>query len=209
MNTRRENVLGGIVGAFLGSLIGVAVMVLLGQIGFVSAVSGIVMGVCALKGYEILGGKLSTKGIIFSVIIMIIMVYVGNRLDFAITLHREVYTEDSLTTVFRYLDKGIAQLKAQGVDMSGYGTNLAMQYGFSALGAASTIISALKGTRKKANKGNAGGQDIYGKQGMSGQNPYGQQGMGGQNPYGSPGMDDMQGDLGLGDDINMNDTFDL
>ena len=49
---KRENVPAGIVGAFLGSLIGVACAVLIGQLGYVASISGLVMAVCALKGYE-------------------------------------------------------------------------------------------------------------------------------------------------------------
>ena len=48
---KRENVPAGIVGAFLGSLIGVACAVLIGQLGYVASISGLVMAVCALKGY--------------------------------------------------------------------------------------------------------------------------------------------------------------
>ena len=59
---KRENVPAGIVGAFLGSLIGVACAVLIGQLGYVASVSGLVMAVCALKGYELLGGSLTKKG---------------------------------------------------------------------------------------------------------------------------------------------------
>ena len=147
LESKSENVVGGVVGALLGSVLGVIVKVILGQIGFVSAISGVVMGVCALKGYELLGGKLTKKGIVVSVIIMILMVWVGNRLDWAITLRKEVYTEDSLFTVFRYLGEGLRQLKDAGADVSGYYTNLAMQYGFSALGAVSTILSTVRNAR--------------------------------------------------------------
>ena len=50
----RDNVIAGTVGAFLGSLIGVACIVILSKLGYVSAVSavsGLVMAVCAIKGY--------------------------------------------------------------------------------------------------------------------------------------------------------------
>ena len=48
---KRENVLAGIVGAFLGSLIGVACIVIVGQMGYVASICGLVMAVCSLKGY--------------------------------------------------------------------------------------------------------------------------------------------------------------
>lgn len=147
LDAKPENVVGGVVGAVLGSLVGVLAIVLLGQLGYVSALSGIVMGVCALKGYELLGGKLTKRGIIISVIVMIFMVFVGNRLDWAISLQREIYTDDTVFTVFRYLDQALEQLKANGADTSGYITNLLMQYAFSALGAGSMIATAVKNAK--------------------------------------------------------------
>ena len=47
------------------------------------------MAVCTLKGYEIGSGKLSKRGIVISVILMLVMTYVGDRLDWAIMIARE------------------------------------------------------------------------------------------------------------------------
>lgn len=60
---KRENIVAGAVGAFLGAMLGGACIVMLGQLGYVAALSGMVMAVCALKGYELLGGRLSVKGV--------------------------------------------------------------------------------------------------------------------------------------------------
>ena len=83
-NEKKENMIGGIVGALVGSLLGVACIVILSQLGYVAALSGVVMAVCTLKGYEIGSGKLSKRGIVISVILMLVMTYVGDRLDWAI-----------------------------------------------------------------------------------------------------------------------------
>ena len=56
---RPENIPAGIVGAFLGTLLGVVCTVVIGQLGYVASVSGLIMAVGALKGYELLGGRLS------------------------------------------------------------------------------------------------------------------------------------------------------
>lgn len=142
---KRENVISGIVGAFLGSLIGVVVIVLLDQLGYVAALSGIVMGVCTLKGYELLGGKLSKRGVVISVLIMILMVWVGTRAAWALALQKEIYTDESFFTVFRYFDTAVDSLNAQGVDItSDFMESLFMQYLFSVLGSASTIITAFR-----------------------------------------------------------------
>ena len=63
---KRENIAAGIVGAFLGTLLGVVCIVIIDQMGYVASVSGFVMAICALKGYELLGGTLSKKGAVIS-----------------------------------------------------------------------------------------------------------------------------------------------
>ena len=78
---KTENMVAGTVGALLGSLLGVACIVLLGQLGYVAAVSGIVMAICTMKGYELLGGRFSTVGLVVSIVLMLGMTYVGYQLD--------------------------------------------------------------------------------------------------------------------------------
>lgn len=139
-NQKKENLVGGVVGALLGSLLGVAVIVLLGQLGYVAALSGIVLGVCALKGYELLGGRLSTKGIVISIVIMVIMVYVGNRLDWAVSAAK-YYVDLDVLSAFRL----IPALLREGYLVAGtYYGNLAMVYLFTAVGAVPTIINTLR-----------------------------------------------------------------
>lgn len=69
-----ENVLAGIVGAFLFSLVGGVLWFVLYQFGYLAAISGIVGVVCAIKGYSIFSKKESIKGIIISVIIAVIVI---------------------------------------------------------------------------------------------------------------------------------------
>ena len=69
----KENVLAGIVGAFLFSLAGGALWYVLYQIGIIAAISAIVGVIAAIKGYEIFSKGSSLKGIIISVIIAFIV----------------------------------------------------------------------------------------------------------------------------------------
>ncbi|MGI6160602.1 MAG: hypothetical protein ACOYJD_01080 [Christensenellales bacterium] len=132
-----ENVVGGIVGAFLGSLIGVAVIVIIGQLGFVASLSGVVMGVCTVKGYELLGGRLSNKGIVISIVLMLLMIYVGNRVDWALLIAAtfEVGIIESFNAVPILYSEGY---------LTGYIAELLMVYGFAALGAIPTIINRVR-----------------------------------------------------------------
>ena len=70
---KQENVIAGIVGAFLFSLAGAVVWVLLDLIGFYAGISGLVAAVCAIKGYQIFGGKLSKKGVIIAAVIALLV----------------------------------------------------------------------------------------------------------------------------------------
>ncbi|NCB91706.1 MAG: hypothetical protein EOM40_03920 [Clostridia bacterium] len=141
---KKENVVGGIVGALLGSLVGVFAIVILGQLGYVAALSGVVMGICALKGYELLAGKLSTKGVVISAVVMIIMVYMGYQTDWAITVAS--YFETGFFESFR----AIPQLISEGyIESSNYYGNLALSYLFTAGGAIPTVMSSMK-NRKMA-----------------------------------------------------------
>ena len=146
-----ENVIGGIVGALLGSLLGVAAIILLSQLGYISAVSGIVMGVCALKGYEILGGKLTTKGIIISVVIMLIMVYVGDRFDWAIVVAKA--WEENVFDCFRAIPELI---KEEVIAESDYIGNLVKLYLFCLLGAVPSVIGLVKSKQIENNVSRVG-----------------------------------------------------
>lgn len=137
--SKHENVVGGTVGALLGSLLGVLSILLFSQMGYVAAISGVIMAVCTLKGYEMLGGKLTKKGIVISVVLMVLMTVVGNQLDWAIALTKEVDVD--ILTAFRVIPQ---LLKEEIIDLASYFGNLIMQFLFVLLGAVPTIISNLK-----------------------------------------------------------------
>ena len=123
---KRENVPAGIVGAFLGSLIGVACAVLIGQLGYVASISGLVMAVCALKGYELLGGSLTKKGALISTLLIL-----------ADALHDGIF--EAFQEVPDLLDRGI-------IESGPYWGDLIMLYLFTLLGAVPTIWNGLKST---------------------------------------------------------------
>ncbi len=143
ISMKKENLLGGIVGALLGSLIGVAAIVIIAQLGYVSVWSGVIMGVCTVKGYSILAGKFTKKGVIISLIVMAVMIYVGNNLDWAIAIMRELKFSfyDAFSSVGNIV-------KYSGLE-SNYIKNLVMLYAFSALGAIPTVIVSFKNMKNK------------------------------------------------------------
>ena len=142
---KQENVLAGIVGATLGSLIGVVAIVIFDQLGLVAAISGFVMAICAIKGYELLGGSISTKGLIVSLVIMIVMVWVGEKAAWTLALKQEIYPDESFFTLFRNFNTLLKELNNYDAElMSSYHESLFMQYLFAALGCGSFIVSLFR-----------------------------------------------------------------
>lgn len=137
---KRENVLTGLVGAFLGSLVGVALIVLLGQMGYVASLSGLVMALCAMKGYSWLGGAMSKKGAVIVSLLTLVMTYFGNRLDFAVSV--ALAAEVDVFTAFRSIDR---LLEGGYINAAAYWGGLAMLYLFTLLGAVPTLIRAFQG----------------------------------------------------------------
>lgn len=141
---KKENVVGGIVGALLGSLVGVLCIVLLSQLGYVAALSGAVMAVGVLKGYELLGGRLTKKGIVISVIIMLIMTYVGDRLDTAILLLRDGGGAEAGYNLFECYRLVPWTIEEGYIKTEAYIGNLVLLYVFLLLGAVPTIMNKVK-----------------------------------------------------------------
>lgn len=141
---RKENIFTGIIGALLGSLIGAFSIVVLGQLGYVSFLSGLIMAVATLKGYELLGHKLSGKGIFISLVIMALMVYVGNRVDWAISIAQ--YLETDVFTAFKILPLLLEEGYLTG---SEYYSSLALTGVFSMLGILPIVFGFLRGNKNE------------------------------------------------------------
>ena len=58
--------------------------------GYIAGIAGLIMVVCAMKGYSLLGGTLDRKGVIISVIISLIMVYLANKIAWTWEVHSKI-----------------------------------------------------------------------------------------------------------------------
>lgn len=137
---KKESLLAGSVGAFLGSLIGVAAIVLLGQLGYVAALSGIVMAICTFKGYELFGGRISGKGILLSIVVMVLMIYFGHRLDWAISV-ANYYSDIDIFYGFQLIP---GMVRDGYLEAGTYYGNLILVYLFTIGGAIPTILGIQK-----------------------------------------------------------------
>lgn len=95
--SKNNNVIGGIVGGFIGALIGSILWIIIYQMNYISAIAGLVIAICCIKGYQLFGGKLNISGIIITSLITLFMVYFANHISLAISIYSEFNTYYDIT----------------------------------------------------------------------------------------------------------------
>jgi len=114
---KKERSVLGVLGAFIGSAIGAACIILLGHFGYVTAISGLVMAFATLLCYRLFSGKLTIRGGIISLIIMIIMTfaahYVNNAILYTLPISRAEFTVWDAMRIMptRYFDPGFREFR--------------------------------------------------------------------------------------------------
>lgn len=79
----------GIIGALIGSALGMVVWCIFGALGYISWLGGLALAAGAFFGYMIGARTIGKLGMLLIVIILAGSVYVGNRLSYSIDLYRE------------------------------------------------------------------------------------------------------------------------
>lgn len=96
---KHENIIGGIVGALIGSVIGMILILLCARIRVLPMLLGFITSICTFKGYELLGKKMTKKGLIISMFLVLMTTYISNRLDWAMLAATQLETD--IVTAFR------------------------------------------------------------------------------------------------------------
>ena len=135
---KQEDLALGILGALLGGILGGAAIVLIGQLGMISALSGVVLAFCTLKGYELLGKKLSKQGIIVCLVVMLIVPYFADRISWTLVIMEELQLQ--FGDAFKYVHDVVEEFELQ----ADYWKDLLFIYGFTALGAFGIVKQAFK-----------------------------------------------------------------
>lgn len=91
------NVLFGIVGSILGSLLGVLIWVIIYELGYISAIGAVILVVCAFKGYELLGGRMTKLGIAISCIVSVLMILFAEQIGLALEIYDYYHVEEGIT----------------------------------------------------------------------------------------------------------------
>ncbi len=148
----QENIVYGIVGAFLFSLSGAAVYFILSLIGFVSFISGFIGVVLACKGYALFAKKESTKGVIVASVFGILSIVIGWYFSMGYEIYYAYATwfeqgEVDFTLTFVESLRAIPMFMEEPDILMGWLGNLGLGLLFAILGAASTIGVRVKNAR--------------------------------------------------------------
>ena len=115
VRANKSNFIGGLVGALLGALIGSVVWIIIHRLGYIAGIGGLVMVICAMKGYSLLGGTLDRKGVICSVLISVVMVFLANKIAWSWEAYSELKDYGmSFFDVFRNLEALLKEVDFMG-----------------------------------------------------------------------------------------------
>lgn len=83
----KENVALGVVGAIIGTILGLVIWCIIGAMGFISWIGGLALVAGAFFGYILLAKDIGKTGILIVALLVIASVYIGTRLNYAISIH--------------------------------------------------------------------------------------------------------------------------
>ena len=143
---RGERVGMGVLGAILFSLAGAVVYYVLWSVNIIAAISGIICVICALKGYEILAGARTKRGIFISVAVSAVMLVLAWYFCYCSDIH--AYWEsafaagetDYVPTVWECLSYGYMDLPAN----PGYLVDLILSLAMGGLGCWGYVTRSLR-----------------------------------------------------------------
>ena len=140
-----ENMALGMVGAVIGALIGGASIIGLSQLGYIASLSGVLLAVCTLKGYELLAKGISPAGVLACSILMLVTPFAADWIDWTIVLY-EAWAGYGAT--FTECMMSLPALFAEDPELLGeYVKNLLMLYLFVILGGFYTVKNTFKRTK--------------------------------------------------------------
>lgn len=121
-----------LVGAIVGAIPGCILWLILGQVGFIAGIAGYAIMLGAMKGNEILGGRISKKALIMCAIVTVIMIFATNCLDYAISFYKMAVGEGFAISFMEVLEIMPLVLTDSEV-IGGFALNLVIGYALTAL----------------------------------------------------------------------------
>ena len=99
LTPRKSNILLGLIGALVFSLIGCAIWVVIGSFGYISYLGALAMSFLTITGYKLLGRKFDLRGIFVCLIIVALAVLASNVFINALS----IATDEELMEIMGYL----------------------------------------------------------------------------------------------------------
>ncbi len=152
---KTENVLAGTIGAFLFSLVGVALYFVLYQINILAAICGLVIVTMAAYGYQLFSGKKNSLiGIVVSVVMLLVMIPVAEYLSLSYVV-MEVFSEEpefslSFFEAMRVLPELLTDPEVGPELIPEVIQELLISYALGIIGAVSSISVALRNRKAAA-----------------------------------------------------------
>ena len=142
ITAKKSRFIPGLIGSIVGAFIGGVIWVLIYNLGYIAGIAGAAIVICALKGFEILGGELDKKGTIAALVISILTIFLANRIAWTWSAYAELkdYYVVTFIEVHGILDELIMESDLSG---SYYG-DLLIGYLLTFLCSIRTIISEFK-----------------------------------------------------------------
>ena len=141
---KNGNLFLGLIGAIGGSLIGVALWLVIGMVGFIAGIAGFLMLKFALLGYQKLSGKLDKKGAVLCLFIAAFMVFGANVLEFVISLCKAYFEYEASFDTIWFVVTNFIYLMTDYDMWRGFWVNLVIGYGLSIWSSFSLIGSILR-----------------------------------------------------------------
>ena len=138
---QKSSLIPGLVGAFLGALIGAVLWIGIYKLGYIAGIAGAVTVICAMKGYEKFGGAMDVKGVLISVIISVVMIYFANNIAWAWEAYDAL---ESYGFTFSDAYRGLQDILVETELTSSYYGDLAIGYFLTLICSIGTIISAFR-----------------------------------------------------------------
>ena len=130
---RKEHPIFGTIGALIGAIIGGASIIIFSRMGYIAAISGLILAFCTVKGYSLLGRVITNKGLFIIIILIAATPYLANRLDWAFYIYDSFKADYDITLLDAF--KSVKIFVEDGIiDKKNYIQEILMIYLFSILG---------------------------------------------------------------------------
>ena len=143
-----SNPITGAVGALIGALVGGVAWILIGKVGLMSGLAGLVGVVLAFRLYDKFGNGLDIKGVVISMVIVLIVLYVANRLGWAWELYDAIKDYGySFSDCFANLSEYLKLIEVY----DSYIMDIVVGLALTVVGTIGNVISTVKGVSGKYN----------------------------------------------------------